>query len=162
MEDKDIVKLKPIAVVKNEISEPGRHNSTDVLSDIIFDPGFEEALDRLDEFSHIVVIYWMHRSPAWDHSLSKVHPRKRVDLPLVGVLATRSPVRPNSLGITVVRLLERQGNVLKTRGLDAIDGTPVIDVKPYLPPDLNEPVKIADWLSDNYADIPFPNAPDTK
>jgi tRNA-Thr(GGU) m(6)t(6)A37 methyltransferase TsaA len=63
----------------------------------------------------------------------KIHPRGRQELPLVGLFATRSPHRPNSLGEATVRLLQRRGNVLKVQGLDAINGTPVIDIKPYIP-----------------------------
>jgi tRNA (Thr-GGU) A37 N-methylase len=65
----------------------------------------------------------------------------------VGVLATRSPVRPNPLGITVVKLLEKRGNVLKVIGLDAIDGTPVVDIKPCLPGDSVTQIEVPDWIN---------------
>lgn len=66
--------------------------------------------------------------------------------PLVGVFATRSPVRPNSILTSVVRLIERRGNVLQVTGLDALDGSPILDIKPYQP--CNEPkdIKIPDWM----------------
>ncbi|MPN59153.1 hypothetical protein SDC9_206873 [bioreactor metagenome] len=75
-----------------------------------------------------------------------MHPRGRKDLPLVGLFATRSPARPNPIGISVVRLIKVDKNLLTVRGLDAIDGTPVLDVKPYLPQNdrIENPV-IPEW-----------------
>jgi len=79
---------------------------------------------------------------------TKVHPRGNKKLPLVGLFATRSPNRPNSIGKATVRLIKREGNVLKVRGLDAIDGTPVIDIKPYLPRyDSVARAKVPWWVS---------------
>ena len=138
--------LKPIATVKNNVKEVGKRDWAQVESDLVFDHSFEDAMDGLEDFSHIIVLFWMHRSPAWEFSMSKTHPQMRKDLPLVGVLATRSPVRPNPLGIAVVRLLERKGNVIKVIGLDAIDGTPVMDIKPYLPGDSATQAKVPDWV----------------
>ncbi len=145
-EDQAPIVLKPIATVKNSVREIGKRGWAEVVSELVFDPSFEDAMDGLEDFSHIVVLYWMHRSPAWERSMSKTHPQMRPDLPLVGVLATRSPVRPNPLGMRVVRLLERRGNMLKVIGLDAIDGTPVVDIKPYLPSDLAAQARTPDWV----------------
>jgi tRNA-Thr(GGU) m(6)t(6)A37 methyltransferase TsaA len=138
--------LDPIAWVKNGVKDPGHHEWTQVESELVFNPGFDDALDGLDDFSHITVLFWMHRSPAWDITTSKIHPQRRTDLPLVGVLATHSPYRPNPLGMTIVRLLERRGNVLKVSGLDAIDGTPVVDIKPFFPGDEATEARVPDWV----------------
>ncbi len=73
----------------------------------------------------------MHEVKPHQRGTLKVHPQGKRDLPLIGVFATRSPSRPNPLGITIVRLLERRGNVLKVVGLDALNGTPVVDLKPF-------------------------------
>jgi tRNA-Thr(GGU) m(6)t(6)A37 methyltransferase TsaA len=137
--------LEPIAWVRNDIKDPGRHDSSRVESEILFVPGFDNALDGLEDFSHLTVLFWMHRSPKWDGSTPKVHPQRRPDLPLVGVLATHSPFRPNPLGMTVVRLLERRGSTLRVLGLDAIDGTPVVDVKPCFPGDVATEATVPDW-----------------
>jgi tRNA (Thr-GGU) A37 N-methylase len=78
----------------------------------------------------------------------------RNDLPLVGIFATCSPARPNPVCAMVVRLLERKGNVLKVQGLDAIDGSPLIDIKPYNPSYYAaEDVKVADWMTQIYREI---------
>ncbi len=125
------INLKPIGTVRNEIKEPVRRPSRDVVSEIVVDRSLTEALNNLDEFSHIIVLYWIHKSP---HRVpNKVHPRGNPENKLMGVFATRSPDRPNPIGKSTVRLLERRENVLKVQGLDAIDGTPVLDIKPYIP-----------------------------
>ena len=141
--------LEPIGIVRSEIKQPGQHDWTGLISEIIVDDRFAAALDGLDEFSHIIILFWLHRSPTGDIPL-KVHPMRRPELPLTGIFATRSPGRPNPVGLTTVRLLGRQGNVLKVQGLDAIDGTPVIDIKPYIPDaDTVTGAEIPRWLSNH-------------
>ena len=102
------------------------------MSRIEIDPALTEALDNLEDFSHIIVLYWMDRLVNEPLSM-KVHPRHDPERPLVGLFATRSPKRPNPIGETTVKLLKKEGSVLSVSGLDAFDGTPVIDIKPYLP-----------------------------
>ncbi len=138
--------LEPIAIVKNDVKEIGRHDWEKIVSELIVRPDLEDALDSLEKFSHLVVIFWMHLSPPGENAPHKTHPQKRTDLPLVGVFATRSPIRPNPLGVTIVKLLEKSGNVLKVIGLDAINGTPVVDIKPYLPGDSVSKIEVPDWV----------------
>ena len=88
---------------------------------------YEAGLKDTEGFSHLHVFYWMHRSKGY--SLSVVTPW---DKKPHGLFAVRTPHRPNPLGYAVVELLERKGNVLKVRGIDALDGTPVVDIKPYV------------------------------
>jgi tRNA-Thr(GGU) m(6)t(6)A37 methyltransferase TsaA len=140
------INLKAIGIVRNEIKQRERCDARNVVSEIVLDPGLTEALDNLDEFSHIIVIYYMHQSnkPA----PMKVHPKYRTESSPVGVLASRSPDRPNPIGKTTVRLLERRDNVLRVRGLDAIDGTPVIDIKPYIPGlDSVDDARVPRWMT---------------
>jgi len=125
--------LKPIGIVRKGIKRAAaKCDREKVVSDIIIDTSLTEALDGLEESSHIVVLYWMHQAMSGEVPL-KVHPRGKQELPLLGLFATRTPNRPNQIGIATVRLLERQGNILRVEELDAIDGTPVIDIKPYIP-----------------------------
>ena len=129
------ITLKAIGIVRNGIKQPPEQvpfGWEKVVSDIEVDSSLTEALDGLGGFSHIVVLYWMHQVAAGEMPM-KVHPMGKKELPLVGIFATRSPHRPNPVGKTTVRLLQCQGNILKVEGLDAIDGTPVIDIKPYIP-----------------------------
>ena len=139
--------LKAIGIVSNGIKQPVRHGWSQVTSEIVIDSALTEALEGLEEFSHLIVLYWMHRLPPRELSL-KVHPMGKPELPLVGRFASRSPSRPNPVGQSTVRLLERRGNILKVKGLDAIDGTPVIDIKPYLPGyDSASDAKAPPWTS---------------
>jgi len=123
--------LRAIGFVKNEIKKPSRREFGETISEVVIDESLTEALDGLEGFSHITVLYWMHQAaPGYP---MKVHPRGDLALPSVGLFATRSPQRPNPIGKTTVKLLGRRGNVLTVQGLDAICGSPVIDIKPYLP-----------------------------
>lgn len=139
--------LKAIGFVRNEIKQPGIGGEEEVVSDIVVDESLTEALDRLEEFSHLIILYWLHRVATTTPPPLKIHPMGRQEAPLVGLFATRSPNRPNPLGKTTVRLLERRGNILKVKGLDAIDGTPVVDIKPYNPGyDAVVDAKVAPWI----------------
>ena len=101
---------------------------------IVVAPAYAEALAGLDDFSHLWVIYWFHGNDTPEKRRTlKVHPRGNPANPLTGVFATRSPVRPNLLGMQACRLVGRQGNRLEVAGLDAWDGSPVVDLKPYVP-----------------------------
>ena len=126
------ITLKAIGTVRNAVRQPTKRDWEKVVSEIVVNTSLTEALDNLDEFSHITVLYWMHQA-AENKPPTKVHPMGNQELPAVGLFATRSPNRPNPVGKATVRLLKRQGNILKVEGLDAIDGTPVIDIKPYIP-----------------------------
>ena len=140
--------LKAIGVVRNEIKETptGQDWWAGLVSEIVIDSSLTEALDGLEEFSHIIVLCWMHRVTETEVPL-KVHPMRRQNLPLVGLFATRSPNRPNQIGKATIRLLERKGNILKVEGLDALDGTPVIDIKPYIPGyDSADDAKVPQWI----------------
>ena len=145
----DNMTLKPIGVVRNKVKRaPGSgYNWQKVVSKVVVDTSLTEALDNLDEFSHIIVLYWMHKV-AGEPLPTKVHPRSRGELPLVGLFASRSPNRPNPVGKATVKLLERHANILKVKGLDAIDGTPVIDIKPYIPGyDSADDAKVPLWIA---------------
>ena len=126
-------RLKAIGTIRNRVKQRPASGWDEIVSEVDIDHSLTEALDGLEEFSHIIVVYWMHQIPPSEQVPTKVHPRNRPDLPLVGLFATRAPYRLNPIGATAVKLLERRGNVLTVKGLDAVDGTPVIDVKPYLP-----------------------------
>jgi tRNA-Thr(GGU) m(6)t(6)A37 methyltransferase TsaA len=139
------ISVKPIGWVRNEIKGLPWRQWKEVESEIVLDSAMTEALDGVEGFSHIMVVFWMHRVPEGIHHPVKVHPQGRQELPLVGVFATRAPYRPNPIGVSTVRLLERTDNVLKVKGLDAIDGTPVLDIKPCFPSDAITQAEVPDW-----------------
>jgi tRNA-Thr(GGU) m(6)t(6)A37 methyltransferase TsaA len=143
-----VLELKPIGRVINEV-QPGQEVTWEVIeSQIVIDHEWADALEGLDEFSHVIVIFWLNTPQDKDREVPvKVHPEAREDMPLVGTFATRSPRRPNPIGLTTVELLAREGNVLRVRGLDAFDGTPVLDIKPYLARgDMKLKTSVPNWL----------------
>jgi tRNA-Thr(GGU) m(6)t(6)A37 methyltransferase TsaA len=99
----------------------------------IFDE-FREGLEGLDTLSHIIILYWLHlRATEERRRVLKVIPMGLPGNPKVGVFTSRSPSRPNSIGLCVVELVKLEGNILLVKGLDAFEGSPIIDIKPYLP-----------------------------
>jgi len=100
----------------------------DAPSRIVLDPGYEPGLKDLETFSHIYVLYAFNLSRGWRELVRTPWQAEKH-----GVFATRSPNRPNPIGLTVVKLVKREGAVLHVTGLDAYDGTPVLDLKPYIP-----------------------------
>lgn len=171
--------LRPVGIVRNETKRPSlvaesrdlkrrtkiekAKEERNVISEIIIDSKFSGILSGIEDFSHILVLYWAHRIPPEGRSLIMGHPMGRKDFPLVGIFATCSPTRPNPICVTTVRLLERRGNVLKVKGLDAVDGSPIIDIKPYNPSYYPAgDVKIPDWMERIYRDIAEESFPHTS
>ena len=129
----DIV-LKPVGCVKSARGEPIDDNWDAVASRIELDPAqfTPDATAGLGDFSHIEVIYNFDRVPDEEIRTGARHPRGRADWPKVGIFAQRGKGRPNRLGVCVCRLERVDGLTLHVRGLDAIDGTPVLDIKPVM------------------------------
>ena len=97
-------------------------------------PEFAPALKGLEDFSHLWVLYWFQDNDRPEaRALLQVHPRRDPANPLTGVFACRAPVRPNLIGLTACQILKIKDNVVEVAGLDARDGTPIVDLKPYLP-----------------------------
>jgi len=159
--------LRPVGVIRNTIAEPFLVAGDDGLamrgemttamaeirekreeiSEIIIDEGLADILDGIEEYSHVTVLYWAHQVPDQGRRLSKVHPMGRKDYPLVGIYSTCSPARPNPVLLTVGSLRSRRGNVLEVAGMDAVDGSPVIDIKPYVADFFpREGVRIPAWM----------------
>ena len=111
-------------------------------------PGFCDGLKGLDDFSHIIVLYWVdRRDNDVERSTLRVIPRKHAGAPEVGVFASRSPSRPNPLGLCVSELLKIDGCTLTVRGLDAFEDTPIVDIKPYLPrADSIPEAQVPEWI----------------
>ena len=118
------ITLNPIGTVKVQ----GERVFLEIL------PEFAPALQGLGGFSHVWVFYWFHGNDRpEERAILKVHPRRDPANPLTGVFATRAPVRPNLIGFTACRILKVEGNVVEVADLDALDGSPLLDLKPYIP-----------------------------
>jgi tRNA (adenine37-N6)-methyltransferase len=141
------IQLTPIGSVVNGVHDAGDSGWGEVVSELRLRPELAPGLRGLDGFSHAVVVYYMHEagfSPE-EHLLRR--PRNRADMPLLGIFSQRAKHRPNPIGVTVVRIERLEGDALFVRGLDAIDGTPILDIKPHVrmfdsPPDASEP----EWI----------------
>jgi tRNA-Thr(GGU) m(6)t(6)A37 methyltransferase TsaA len=126
--------VQPIGVVRASRSTTIDDDWDAVESRIDLDPDVlgEDAALGIDSFSHIEVVYLFHLVDPDGVCTGARHPRGRDDWPLTGILAQRAKDRPNRIGVTVCRVLGVDGRTVRVEGLDAVDGTPVLDVKPYL------------------------------
>jgi len=127
------VALQQIGVVRGGARRPRTDGWDSIESHIEIESRYAEALLGLDGFSHLIVLTWLHLAAAEARNRLAIHPGGDPRLPLVGVFALRVGGRPNPIGISVVRLLAVHGSTVDVRGLDAVDGTPVLDLKPYIP-----------------------------
>jgi tRNA-Thr(GGU) m(6)t(6)A37 methyltransferase TsaA len=141
------IHLQPIGFVER-LSSAERDFTA--ISKVVLKDSLTDALLGIEEFSHIFIIFWLHEMQIRE-DVSWIHPSSSDNQHRVGFLATRAPRRPNPIGLTLVELVKHENNVLWVKGLDALDGTPVIDIKPY--PDWNNgecqvivDYKIPDWL----------------
>lgn len=140
--------MRPIAVVTSPVTTIEFTDWSGVVSQIRLDDALLPGLRGLGEYSHIVVVFYLDRV-RFDPEKDLVrHPRDCADWPLTGVFATRTQFRPNPIGITTVQLLDIKENVLTVKGLDALDGTAVLDIKPYVPdPELANAAVAPQWLN---------------
>ena len=122
--------VKPIGLIRSTYSEkdqaPHQGRFSKEIAEIEVFPEFEDGLKDIESCTHLIVLYWLDRAKRDVLLTTPPH-----DTRVHGVFATRSPHRPNPIGFAVVELLERKGRILKVKGLDALNGTPVVDIKPY-------------------------------
>ncbi len=128
-----MITLQPIGVVRGRRTEVRDDFWGDADAVVELAPEFPpEAFDGIEEFSHVEVIFHLDRVPDAAITQGARHPRGNPAWPAVGVFAQRTKARPNRIGATIVQVVGRDGRRLHVRGLDALDGTPVLDVKPVL------------------------------
>ena len=125
--------VRPIATVHNSRTEAIDDNWAAIPSEIRLSDELPEAcLDGIEAFSHLEIVYLVHKALDKPPVLGSEHPRENPAWPKVGIFAQRKKARPNHLACTIVNLLRRDGRTLHVTHLDAIDGTPVLDIKPVL------------------------------
>lgn len=140
-----VIKIKPLGKAKNSVEKPTLPGWKDVVSEIVIDKRYVKGLDGIEDYSHVILVYWMDKEKECH---LKHHPQGREDIPFVGIFACRCPQRPNRIAISTVKLVERKGNVLVVKGLDIVNGTPILDIKPYTPQyDKVEEAKVPEWVS---------------
>ena len=113
-----------------------------IEGELEIDDEYFEGLTDLEDFSHIFVIFGFHKSEGYELLTTPF-----LDNTPRGVFATRSPHRPNPIGMTILKIIERKNNILRVSGMDMIEGTPILDIKPYTPRDQKEEIEIG-WLTD--------------
>jgi tRNA-Thr(GGU) m(6)t(6)A37 methyltransferase TsaA len=142
------VTLDPIGVVRNGVMDARDQEWGRVVSEHQLQPELADGLCGLDQFSHVLVLFFMHGAKFDPVTHLTRRPRDRPDMPVVGLFAQRSRHRPNPVAVTTVELKRISGSSLFVRGLDAIDGTPVLDVKPHVPAfDAPTHPRLPEWVS---------------
>lgn len=124
--------LKSIAIVKNSRTDLSDDYWGNVISEIELVRNITpDSFDGIEEFSHLEILFYFNQSDK-SKIIFNGHPRGNTNWPAVGIFAQRKKDRPNSIGLTIVELLERKGNTLVVKNLDAINGTPILDIKPVM------------------------------
>ena len=139
------MRVKPIGIIhspfKCKKDAPIQPSRSDAIGEIEVFKEYQEGLEDIEGFSHIILIYWFHKSKGYNLTVKPF-----VDTQLRGLFATRAPMWPNQIGLSVVKLLRRKENILFVEGIDIIDGAPLLDIKPYVPDfEPGEKIKIG-WL----------------
>jgi len=136
--------LRPIGFVETDAVGDKVKDRTR-LSKVVVNSSLIPALEGIEGFSHVYVLFWLDRITRNQRKTRRVHPRGRKDLPQVGVFTARTNLRPNPIGLTLVELISVRDNVLTVRGLDAFDGTPVLDVKTHDIWDTAKNTRVPQW-----------------
>ena len=139
------ITFTPLGKAKNKVLKPALLGWKDVVTEIVIDKRYAKGLDGIEDYSHVIVVYWMDKERECH---LKHHPQGREDIPYMGIFACRCPQRPNRIAISTVKLIFREGNYLKVKGLDIVNGTPILDIKPYTPQyDEVKNAKVPGWVS---------------
>jgi tRNA-Thr(GGU) m(6)t(6)A37 methyltransferase TsaA len=141
----DEITIKPIGVAVNDVKEPRFGHFEEEITTIEVDEEYTNALNCIEDYSHVIVVFWMDKVKACNITH---RPQGNPEVPEVGIFSCRCPPRPNPIAMTTVELVGHEGNKIRVKGLDILDGTPIIDIKPYWPQydDVIEG-KIPEWVN---------------
>ena len=143
-----VIEFNSIGNISSSVKGQTDLNWGKVESKIVIEPELSEGLTGLSDFSHIIVVYYLNEAKFIKEKHLIRRPQGREDMPMVGILSQRAKDRPNQIGITSVELVSVKDNVITVRGLDAIDGTPVLDIKPYYPIyDSKNEARVPNWVN---------------
>lgn len=150
---KEIITFQPIGIIHSPHQELAGmpiqpKAAAGIKGSVVLDAVYQEGLSDLEDFSHVILIYYFHQAKSPDMLVKPF-----LDDVKHGVFATRAPSRPNGIGISVVKLMAVKGNILEVENVDILDGTPLLDLKPYVPDfDEQEDVRIG-WLEKSREEI---------
>jgi tRNA-Thr(GGU) m(6)t(6)A37 methyltransferase TsaA len=143
----DEITLQPIGFLSSPVTERVDENWGETRSKIVLKPELAGALLGLEGFSHAIVVTYLHQAKFEREKHLQRRPRNLETMPQVGILAQRAKNRPNPIGVTAVEIVKVCNDCLEVKGLDAIDETPVLDIKPYYPHyDRIESPKVPEWV----------------
>jgi tRNA-Thr(GGU) m(6)t(6)A37 methyltransferase TsaA len=141
------ITLRPIGIVSSPVTERMDEDWGEIRSKIILEPEFDGALLGLEGFSHAIIVTYLHQANYEKEKHLQRRPRNLETMPKVGILSQRAKNRPNPIGITAVEIVNVGNDYLEVKGLDAINGTPILDIKPYYPHyDKIDNPKIPEWV----------------
>lgn len=141
----DII-MKPIGYVKNDVENKKDISWGNDISTIILNEEYYNGLNGLEDFSHVIIIYYLDKARYDTEKHLQRRPQNRDDMPLVGIFAQRGKDRPNQIGMTSVQIVSVSNKELTVKGLDAINGTPVLDIKPYYPVYDQKDAAVPKWV----------------
>ena len=138
--------VRPIGTVKNHVTDRKDTAWGEDVSDVILDRAYIGGLKGLEDFSHAIIVFLLDQAHFDPEKHLRRRPQNREDMPVTGIFAQRGKDRPNRIGITAVEILSVTEERLTVRGLDAIDGTPVLDIKPYYPAYDRKDAVVPEWV----------------
>ena len=138
--------MHPVGYVKNEVSTRKDVSWGEDTSVIQLEEEYHSGLSGLEDFSHAIILFYLDKANYVREKHLQPRPQNREDMPLVGIFSQRGKDRPNRIGMTSVKVLSVTENSLTVQGLDAIDGTPVLDIKPYYPVYDRKDAEVPEWV----------------
>lgn len=143
------IQLVPIGFVSSPVKEGRDTGWGSVVARVTLQPEYAGATQGLESFSHALIVTYLHQARFDPVKHLKRHPQDRNDMPELGIFAQRAKNRPNPIGITAVKIQNVENDYLEVKGLDAIEGTPVLDIKPYCPCfDRVASPEVPSWIND--------------
>jgi tRNA-Thr(GGU) m(6)t(6)A37 methyltransferase TsaA len=140
------IEMEAIGFVENDVKDKKDMSWGEDTSSIVLNEQYISGLMGLDDFSHVIIIYHLDRAKYEKDKHLQRRPQNRDDMPLVGIFSQRGKDRPNRIGMTSVEIVSVSDDRLVVRGLDAVDGTPVLDIKPYYPVYDKKDASVPDWV----------------
>ncbi len=141
----DIV-MQPIGYVKNEVTQRKDTSWGEDTSTVVLNDEYKTGLTGLEDFTHAIIIFHLDKAKYEKEKHLQRRPQNRDDMPLVGIFSQRGKDRPNQIGMTSVEIISVTNSTLTVKGLDAIDGTPILDIKPYYPVYDKKDAKVPEWV----------------
>ena len=142
----DKIVMTPVGKVVNEVANRKDTSWGDDISSIVLDEQYVSGLKGLEDFSHAIILFYLDKAEYIKEKHLQRRPQNRDDMPLVGIFSQRGKDRPNKIGMTSVEIVSVTDDTLVVKGLDAVDDTPVLDIKPYYPAYDKKEATVPEWV----------------